>query len=446
MKPTQVRAAVRSAMVPATAEQDMRLRGMPLRLARAAWLLVTTAVIALDLAGIPATYTKMGIVCSQCAPDNGPPTVAQARALHAMGISLRFWASYETAIIIIAMLVYVGMGVLLFLRRSDDRMALFAALMLVTFGGAAFTGSMQALPDFHPALWLPVYAADALGQIAFLVFFYVFPDGRFVPRWTVLPAGVWSLAWIAGLFRGSMLDQIAQPIVNGPIFAVVIASVIIAQVYRYRRVSAPRQREQTKWVVYGFSLALSGFLVFLLFGNFIVPTAAHDNPILQLFADGFVYCLFLVIPIAIAIAILRSRLYDIDALISRTLVYGSLTALLAAIYFGSVVGMQHLAGAQAGNNPLIIVVSTLLIAALFQPLRRRIQATIDRRFYRRKYDAAKTLAAFAATLRAQTDLAELTEHVVATVEETMRPAHVSLWIAPQGPIGDRGQVEGGQSA
>lgn len=433
MKQARIRAKAPTAVC---TEPNTPLRGLSLRLAQTAWLLVTAAIVVLDILGIPATFAKMGTVCSTCQPDNGPPTAAQARVLREMGISLQFWATYETAIIVVAMLVYVGMGVLLFLRRSDDRMALFAAMMLVTFGGAAFTGSMQALPDFHPSLWLPVYAADALGQIAFLAFFYVFPDGRFVPRWTALLAVLWSLAWIAGLFHGSALDQVAQPIINGPLFAVIIVSVVVAQVYRYRRISTPGQREQTKWVVYGFSLALSGFLVFLIIGNMIPAATAHDNPILQLFADGFVYVLFLLIPISIAIAILRSRLYDIDVLINRTLVYGALTAILVAVYFGSVVGMQRLGGAmvgaQASGNPLIIVLSTLLIAALFTPLRRRVQATIDRRFYRAKYDTARTLERFAATLRTQTELPELTKHLAAVVDETMQPAHVSLWLRQPG--------------
>ncbi|HKS69875.1 MAG TPA: hypothetical protein VJQ45_05625 [Ktedonobacterales bacterium] len=414
---------------------DTRLRGRTLALARVVWLLVTAAVVALDIAGIPATYTKFGTICLHCQPDNGQPTVGQAHALHAMGISLHFWASYETAIVVVTMLVYIGMGTLLFIRRSDDRMALFASLTLVTFGGAAVTGSMQALPDFYPALWVPVYAADAIGQIAFLVFFYVFPDGRFVPRWIALLALLWSLSWLVGFFRGSALEQAAQTVINGPLFAVVIASVIIAQVYRYRRVSTPRQREQTKWVVYGFSLALSGFLVFLIVGNVILPTSALDSPILQLVADAAVYALFLLIPIAIAVAILRSGLYDIDVLINRTLVYGSLTVLLAAVYFGSVVGMQQIARAVTGRgeqNTLVIVLSTLLIAALFTPLRRRLQRTIDRRFYRARYDTARTLERFGATLRTQTDLPQLTDHLVVVVDETMRPAHVSLWLRQPG--------------
>jgi ADP-ribosylglycohydrolase len=139
------------------------------------------------------------------------------------------------------------------------------------------------------------------------------------------------------------------------------------------------------------------------------------------------------LPIAVGIAILRYRLYDIDLVINRTLVYGSLTATLALVYFGGVATTQAIFRALTGQEQqpqLAIVVSTLVIAALFTPLRRRIQSFIDRRFYRRKYDARKTLEAFSAKLRDETDLEALNNEAVGVIRETMQPSHASLWLRP----------------
>jgi hypothetical protein len=141
---------------------------------------------------------------------------------------------------------------------------------------------------------------------------------------------------------------------------------------------------------------------------------------------------FTLVPIAVGIAVLKYRLYEIDLIINRTLVYGSLTAMLVALYFGGIVVLQRLFLFLTGQqSTLALVASTLLIAALFNPLRRRIQGFIDRRFYRRKYDVRKTLEAFSFKLRDETDLEALNNELVGVVRETMQPAHVSLWLRPE---------------
>jgi hypothetical protein len=158
-----------------------------------------------------------------------------------------------------------------------------------------------------------------------------------------------------------------------------------------------------------------------------------DTPLTLLFLKvGFALSLML-IPLTIGVAVLRSHLFDIDVVINRTLVYGSLTLMLAMLYFGGVTVTQALfqtLTSQEQLPQLVVVASTLLIAALFNPLRRRIQSFIDRRFYRRKYDARKTLEAFSAKLRDETDLEALNNDLVGVVRETMQPAHVSLWLRP----------------
>jgi hypothetical protein len=207
---------------------------------------------------------------------------------------------------------------------------------------------------------------------------------------------------------------------------------VVAQIYRYARVSGPVQRQQTKWVVFGLAVTmvviLGRYVPLLIFPSLSTSSSPYFLLSTYVYPVGL-----LLIPLTLGIAILRYRLYDIDVLINRTLVYGSLTALLALLYFGLIFALQSLfQGLFKQNNAVAIVVSTLVIAALFQPLRHRLQRFIDRRFYRSKYDAAKTLEAFSATLRNEVDLGQLREHLLAVVQETMQPAHVSLWLRSPG--------------
>jgi hypothetical protein len=185
------------------------------------------------------------------------------------------------------------------------------------------------------------------------------------------------------------------------------------------------ERQQIKWFAYAIVVTVSGALL-----RDVIPVAL-GAPWLEW--AGFVPLVVGVvgIPIAMGIAILRYRLYEIDLLINRTLVYGSVTAPLVVLYFSGIIGLQRFFVALTGEkSTLAVVSSTLVIAALFNPLRRRIQGFIDRRFYRRKYDARKTLEAFSAKLRDETDLRALNDTLVGVVGETMQPAHVSLWLRP----------------
>jgi divalent metal cation (Fe/Co/Zn/Cd) transporter len=210
------------------------------------------------------------------------------------------------------------------------------------------------------------------------------------------------------------------------------AILAVVQLYRYRRVSSPIERQQTKWVVFGIAVPttvfVGGSVLYLIFPALAEPSSPYGAPY-QLALAAVNTCLPLFIPLSFGFAMLRYRLWEIDVLINRTLVYSMLTVILAGVYVGLVIGLQALLrGIISQDNSVAIVISTLAIAALFQPLRQRLQKLIDRRFYRSKYDAARTVAAFNATLRQEVDLDQLREHLLAVVQETMQPAHVSLWL------------------
>jgi hypothetical protein len=204
-----------------------------------------------------------------------------------------------------------------------------------------------------------------------------------------------------------------------PVFFVSLASMVARL-----RGARGRERLQLKWITYAAALTAVSFAVSFLAGSLSEGWRAVSD---LFFLAGVVW--FAGIPVAAGVAILRHKLYDIDRIINRTLVYGPLTVLLAATYFGGVVGLQSVFRALTGQeSQLAVVASTLAIAALFVPLRRRVQGFVDRRFYRSRYDAARILDAFSARLREGTRLDALSEDLVGVVRRTVQPAHASLWL------------------
>ncbi len=207
-----------------------------------------------------------------------------------------------------------------------------------------------------------------------------------------------------------------------------------AQLYRYKFVSTPAQRLQTKWVVLAFAVATAGIVIFLAPQVLIPATQAPSaaRVLYHMLGIPFFAAGLLASPVGLDIAIRRYRLWEIDPIINRALVYGVLTVLLLAIYFVFVVALQQGLRLLTGQeSDFAIIVSTLAIAALFNPLRGRVQNTIDRHFYRHKYDAQKILAQFGTTVRDEVELDQLVGHLLEAVEETMQPAHLSLWLKPE---------------
>ncbi len=408
-----------------------RLSGRWLLLARVAWLSVAALGITLTTLSIPIFFAQVQHVCTGAASDNPCLRPQDLQAMEQLGLSPAFVATIFIVLTLIVVLVLIVLGTLLFWRRSAEPFTLFVGFLLM-LAGPQFVGLPYLLAAVPPAWWVPVEALGFLNDAGSILFFYLFPNGQFVPRWTrwLALAGILERA-LVDFFPGSLLSHWSAAVFV--LFDLgLYGSVIVAQVSRYRRHSTPVERQQTKWVVLALVLLMLLNLASEL-GLAWVPVLSGVAHVLVLLAlNSIISLAALLIALAIAISILRYRLWEIDALVSKVLVYGVLTALLAGVYAGLVIGLQALVSNLTGqaSQPLVTVVSTLVIAALVLPVSRRIQAIIDRRFYRRKYDAEQTLAAFSAALGKEVNLTQLSEQVLAVVRGTMQPTHVSLWLLP----------------
>jgi len=400
-------------------------RGRWLLPARVAWVAVAIVTLGTFAISIPSRYAELAHT-----------TENVSVALAELGLSASAYALYNVALDTIFVSAFATVAIVIFWRRSDDPVALLVATMLVVWGplNGLFLPTPSAIAEPYPILGAALgQTLTYIGYITWMLFFYLFPSGRFVPRWTRWLALIYGVFFF-GLWNFTPFGPLSWPL---PLFTAAVLAVwgsfLMAQIYRYARVSSQTERQQTKWVVFGVAVAIVGTLATV----FTIGAAVDLSPrevgprmlsMLLMDASG------LMIPLSIGIAMLRSRLFDIDVVINRTLVYGSLTVVLALVYFGGVTATQALFSALTGQQKLpqlAVVVSTLAIAALFNPLRRHVQAFIDRRFYRRKYDARKTLDAFTSRLRDETNLDTLGGDLVGVVRETMQPAHASLWLRPR---------------
>ena len=411
----------------ARSESEARLRRHWLLLTRGVWFTLIILTLVIFFASLPVYLSQLQTVCAGPACEYQQLTPGQEETLKGIGLSLADYAAFILALTLATMAVCFAVSTLIVWRRSDDRMALFVALLLVTLGSISATTSVSA----SSSPWqVPNECLSFLAQALIVLVFLLFPTGRFVPHW---------MRWIFVIFLTIQVPftflSNASLVPNTPVsqfgwllFLSEMGTLALVQLYRYRRVSSPVQRQQTKWVVFGLAVLILFYVgetaLYLIF-----PALAKPGSLYPLAYNAVSSFLPLFIPLSFGFAMLRYRLWDIDLLINRTLVYGAITVILTAVYVGLVIGLQALLrGLISQDNGVAIVISTLTIAALFRPLRQGIQQLIDRRFYRRKYDAATIVATFSSTLRQEVDLDQLHEQLLAVVQETMQPAQVSLWL------------------
>ncbi len=413
----------------------VRLHGGRLRLAHGIWWTTLVAGLALGALGMIPLWQHLLTVTPQPDPNLAPEmwqlTPEQAAGLGRLGLTLPAYAVLRLLATVAIMLTTIAMGLLIYRSRPDDGLALLLSFGLVTLGLAVNWAGMAALADWRPEAVMAGFFISALALPVLILVLFLFPDGRPVPRWAPGPValgGAVILAWevIFGDWAGPG---------GGAVADVLMLAGAAAQIYRYLRVSTVSQRVQTKWVLVG----IAGGLVFGLgshaLATFFPDLAAPDTFVGLFLVPVGPYIGVAFIPVFLAIAVLRYRLWDIDVLIRRTLIYGLVTLLLTGVYFGGVAAMQAALRPLVGaSSDLAVVASTLVVAALFLPLRRGVQRAIDRRFYRNKYNAERTLQAFAARLRHEVDLDALAGHLLGVVDATMQPAGIGIWVA-RPPVG-----------
>jgi signal transduction histidine kinase len=405
-----------------------RLRGRALVIARLLWVAIAGLTLGLFIVSVPLNFAYLQTVCEGATCRNGSrATAAGVAALADSGLTLRFLATYIIGFDILVVVTFSAIALMIFWRKSDDRMGLFGSLTLLVFGTATFPDSLEILMSHYLAWQLPIRALEFYGQVGLVSFLFVFPDGRFVPHWTRWMLLGWAAyQFSATFFRGSVLDiDRISAVLSNLVWLFFLGSVIASQIYRYQTVSTPLQREQTKWVVFGMMVGISGFLAIITVVARLVPaTWDITGTIPNLIAFTLIYMFILLLPLSIGIAILRARLWDIDVLINRTLVYGTLTASVAGLYILIVGYLGTLF--QTNGNVLISLLATGLVAVLFQPLRERLQRAANRLLYGERDDPYTVISRLGQRLEATLAPEAVLPTITETVAQALRLPYVAI--------------------
>ena len=404
---------------------------MPLRIV---WVACAILLFAIYFVGMQPQYNEMRQICLTEACRMLTITPEEFQIIQSVGLTMESYALAQMLLEAYLVVIFTGLAFLVFWLRSDTWVGYIISLAFLFLGLVFLAEEVRTMVRLYPNLQLlsDILISISVGLLIMLL--YLFPDGQFVPRW---------LRWIAvTLFVILLLDpfvnQSGQRTTSGTmviIFVFLVGALLglYSQIYRYRKVSTPTQRQQTKWVLFGFMSMFTGMMFWAVFAE-VAPLSPGLPRLLFYLSLLPQYILMGIFPITVVISMMRYRLWDIDLVIRRTLQYAILTGLLILTYFGAVVILQGIISSFTGatNTPMVTVMTTLLIAALFNPLRKRVQNFIDRRFYRKKYDAQQVLAQFAQTAQDETDMVALQAELLRVVQETIQPERVGLWLNNEG--------------
>jgi signal transduction histidine kinase len=406
-------------------------------LARWTWVALVVAVTIRVAATIRIFFLEVRTPCvAQTCP--GPPAMTrqQMHLLHGAGVSPQTYAALCAAVLVCFIFVNCAVAGVIMWRRLHDPMAVLTGFTLVLFGGFSLGLPDQLFHQWEPAWWLPMAVLAMLGSVAIVTFVYLFPDGCPVPRWPRMAVVVWGL--IQGVMYFAPGLQIAMSRLVGPASTLIAAAVqfgvfaalIYAQVYRYRRVSTPLQREQTKWVVYAITVTIVSWVGLLTFWNVSDINAGRDNPLVDFATWTAGTLLWLVIPLSIGAAILRYRLWDIDILINRTLVYAALTAMVVGVYALTIgyLGMLF----RSGANLVVSLVATGVVAVLFQPAREWLQRSINRLMYGERDEPYAVLSRLGQRLEATVAPEAALASIVETIAQALKLPYAEIGVQQDG--------------
>ena len=398
-------------------QEERRWHGGWFVMVQVLWVIVVGLVLALFIASLPTYGAFLHTLTTGVVVDlnGGQLTQQGVRDLHALGLSVDFYVIYHLVLNALFLLGFVTIGGLLFWRKASDPIAWLASFVLIS---APF-GILFQLTTLPPAWSLLVHGLDFADSLGLGLLFYQFPSGRFVPLWTrwlligwVIHAGITDFLPVPSLYFFS----------NG-LFFVLLLSLITVQVYRYRRVSTPLQRQQTRWVVYGFTMAMVGFLGVIIPGTFF-PSFFQPGTIAYFVGATALPLFLLCIPLSIGIAILRFRLWDIDLIINRTLVYGGLSASIVGMYI-LVVGYLGALFRTSGNL-LIELLATSLVAVLFQPLRVWLQRGVNRLLYGERDEPYAVVTRLSQRLEGTLASEAILPTIVQTVAQALKLPYVAI--------------------
>ena len=400
------------------------------------WASVATLCIGLYLVSIGADYNEYATICDGAWQINsGCSTYSmasvEAEVLNSWGFSLEQYALYMTSIGVLAPSVYFILGFLIIWRMGITPIGLTVSLALIVSPFSIYA-SGRIWADMHPILSFLGVIAVLLTNLIQGTFLLVIPNGRFSPSWARYAWMLFIVDLVALTLYINGFITLPEPL-STIVPAVAVGFVLLEiafQVYRYRYDSTPAERQQTKWIALGVGAYLSSiFLWVLTWANALGLEAGGTRLVIIIIATHIIYTLLAMLPIGITIAILRYRLWDVDVIIRRTLIYSVVSLLLALTYFAIVLTTQTLLSSFIPeDNTLLIVGSTLAVAALFNPLQQRVQRVIDRLFYRKRYDSNLTLEQFSEKIRDAIAPQQISHQVMQTIEKTLQPEHIGLWI------------------